>query len=179
MCIVTNKPPRKQQACCILETASHTKLDLTFAGKRVHMSLLANPSHLEAVDPVVLGKVPSVNLLCCRNMSYPAVPVQCLRHLCVLNLPGPACLWLPGACLARAVQLGQRIRSAFVSCRSEMRRHIFVQVRAKQHYGGDEDRTKNLGVLLHGDGAFSGQVQLILHSTHASCGKRKGGDVIL
>ncbi len=27
------------------------------AGKRVHMSLLANPSHLEAVDPVVLGKV--------------------------------------------------------------------------------------------------------------------------
>lgn len=28
------------------------------AGKRVHMSLLANPSHLEAVDPIVLGKVP-------------------------------------------------------------------------------------------------------------------------
>jgi len=27
------------------------------AEKRVHLSLLANPSHLEAVDPIVLGKV--------------------------------------------------------------------------------------------------------------------------
>ena len=27
------------------------------ADKRVHLSLLANPSHLEAVDPIVLGKV--------------------------------------------------------------------------------------------------------------------------
>mmetsp|Transcript_20449 Transcript_20449/g.61577 ORF Transcript_20449/g.61577 Transcript_20449/m.61577 type:complete len:1082 (-) Transcript_20449:445-3690(-) len=58
----------------------------TANGKRVHMSLLANPSHLEAVDPVVLGKV-----------------------------------------------------------------------RAKQHYGGDAERMKNMGVLLHGDGAFAGQ----------------------
>lgn len=58
----------------------------TANGKRVHLSLLANPSHLEAVDPVVLGKV-----------------------------------------------------------------------RAKQFYSNDEDRTRNLGVLLHGDGAFSGQ----------------------
>jgi 2-oxoglutarate dehydrogenase E1 component len=58
----------------------------TANGKRVHMSLLANPSHLEAVDPIVLGKV-----------------------------------------------------------------------RAKQHFSRDADRAKNLGVLLHGDGAFSGQ----------------------
>ncbi|KAJ1908939.1 2-oxoglutarate dehydrogenase E1 component [Tieghemiomyces parasiticus] len=29
----------------------------TPSGKRVHLSLVANPSHLEAVDPVVLGKV--------------------------------------------------------------------------------------------------------------------------
>ena len=29
----------------------------TTCGKRVHLSLLANPSHLEAVDPVLLGKV--------------------------------------------------------------------------------------------------------------------------
>ena len=28
----------------------------TVCGRRVHMSLLANPSHLEAVDPVLLGK---------------------------------------------------------------------------------------------------------------------------
>jgi 2-oxoglutarate dehydrogenase E1 component len=29
----------------------------TVCGRRVHLSLLANPSHLEAVDPVLLGKV--------------------------------------------------------------------------------------------------------------------------
>ena len=31
--------------------------DREFDGNRVHLSLAANPSHLEAVDPVVLGKV--------------------------------------------------------------------------------------------------------------------------
>src|SRR5262249_40962932 len=31
--------------------------DREVAGHRVHLSLAANPSHLEAVDPVVLGKV--------------------------------------------------------------------------------------------------------------------------
>ena len=31
--------------------------DREFEGKRVHLSLTANPSHLEAVNPVVLGKV--------------------------------------------------------------------------------------------------------------------------
>ncbi|KAK9823376.1 hypothetical protein WJX72_002327 [[Myrmecia] bisecta] len=58
----------------------------TVSGKRVHLSLLANPSHLEAVDPVVLGKV-----------------------------------------------------------------------RAKQYYSDDPTGTKNLGILLHGDGSFAGQ----------------------
>ena len=33
-----------------------------------------------------------------------------------------------------------------------------VQVRAKQHFGQDKERMKNMGVLLHGDGAFAGQV---------------------
>jgi len=56
-------------------------------GKQMHLSLVANPSHLEAVNPVVLGKV-----------------------------------------------------------------------RAKQFYGGDEEeRAKNMGILLHGDAAFAGQ----------------------
>src|SRR3546814_12787640 len=31
--------------------------DLEFDGNPVHLSLTPNPSHLEAVDPVVLGKV--------------------------------------------------------------------------------------------------------------------------
>ena len=31
--------------------------DRSFDGNNVHLSLTANPSHLEIVDPVVLGKV--------------------------------------------------------------------------------------------------------------------------
>jgi 2-oxoglutarate dehydrogenase E1 component len=31
--------------------------DREFDGNKVHLSLTANPSHLEIVDPVVLGKV--------------------------------------------------------------------------------------------------------------------------
>ncbi|MCF6445491.1 2-oxoglutarate dehydrogenase E1 component [Nereida sp. MMG025] len=60
--------------------------DREFDGNSVHLSLTANPSHLEAVNPVVLGKV-----------------------------------------------------------------------RAKQDQKGDADRTKVMGILLHGDAAFAGQ----------------------
>ncbi len=63
-----------------------TSADREFDGNSVHLSLTANPSHLEAVDPVVLGKV-----------------------------------------------------------------------RAKQEQLGDTDRTKVMGLLLHGDAAFAGQ----------------------
>lgn len=34
-----------------------TKPDQTSSGKMVHLSRAANPLHLEAIDPVVLGKV--------------------------------------------------------------------------------------------------------------------------
>ena len=60
--------------------------DREFDGNSVHLSLTANPSHLEAVNPVVLGKA-----------------------------------------------------------------------RAKQDQLGDEERTKVLPILLHGDAAFAGQ----------------------
>ena len=60
--------------------------DREFDGNSVHLSLTANPSHLEAVNPVVLGKV-----------------------------------------------------------------------RAKQDQLNDEDRTKVMAILLHGDAAFAGQ----------------------
>jgi len=63
-----------------------TSADRDFDGKVVHVSLNANPSHLEAVNPVVLGKV-----------------------------------------------------------------------RAKQTQTGDTDRTRNMGVLIHGDAAMAGQ----------------------
>ncbi|RID45120.1 hypothetical protein BRARA_I01869 [Brassica rapa] len=58
----------------------------TRGGKKIHLSLVANPSHLEAADSVVVGKT-----------------------------------------------------------------------RAKQYYSKDMDRTKNLGILIHGDGSFAGQ----------------------
>ncbi|KAG1677756.1 hypothetical protein FOA52_001068 [Chlamydomonas sp. UWO 241] len=58
----------------------------TASGRMVHISLMANPSHLEAINPVVLGKT-----------------------------------------------------------------------RAKQHFADDHSRTRTLSVLLHGDGAFSGE----------------------
>lgn len=63
-----------------------TSVDREFDGKKVHLSLQANPSHLETVDPIVLGKV-----------------------------------------------------------------------RARQTQLGDTARTRVLGLLLHGDAAFSGQ----------------------
>src|SRR3982751_3872377 len=40
-----------------------TSSDREFDGNRVHLSLLPNPSHLEAVDPVVLGKARAVMTL--------------------------------------------------------------------------------------------------------------------
>ncbi len=63
-----------------------TSSDRTFDGISVHLSLTANPSHLEVVDPVVIGKV-----------------------------------------------------------------------RAKQRQLNDDDRTKVMGLLFHGDAAFAGQ----------------------
>ncbi|KAF6159053.1 hypothetical protein GIB67_032670 [Kingdonia uniflora] len=60
--------------------------EFTGGGKRIHLSLVANTSHLEAVDPIVVGKT-----------------------------------------------------------------------RANQYYSNDTDITKNLGVLIHGDGSFVGQ----------------------
>ena len=40
-----------------------TSSDREFDGNKVHLSLLPNPSHLEAVDPVVLGKARAVMTL--------------------------------------------------------------------------------------------------------------------
>lgn len=63
-----------------------SSMDRTFNRHKIHLSLTANPSHLEAVDPVVVGKV-----------------------------------------------------------------------RAKQNQYQDKDRSQVMGLLLHGDAAFSGQ----------------------
>jgi len=81
--------------------------DREFDGNKVHLSLTANPSHLEIVDPVVLGKV-----------------------------------------------------------------------RAKQDQHHDTDRTKVLGLLLHGDAAFAGQgVVAECFGLSGLKGHRTGGSV--
>ena len=41
-----------------------TSTDREFDGNKVHLSLTPNPSHLEAVDPVVLGKVRAIQTVC-------------------------------------------------------------------------------------------------------------------
>jgi probable 2-oxoglutarate dehydrogenase E1 component DHKTD1 len=38
-------------------------VDLTFDNKRVHVSLLHNPSHLEAANPIALGKTRAKQVL--------------------------------------------------------------------------------------------------------------------
>lgn len=68
----------------------------TVGGRMIHLSLVANPSHLEAVNTVVVGKT-----------------------------------------------------------------------RAKQFYTDDHKRTKNMSVLLHGDGSFSGQ-GIVYETLHMS-----------
>jgi 2-oxoglutarate dehydrogenase E1 component len=81
--------------------------DREFDGNRVHLSLTANPSHLEIVDPVVLGKV-----------------------------------------------------------------------RAKQDQFNDEDRTRVLPLLIHGDAAFAGQgVVAECFGLSGLVGHRTGGSV--
>jgi 2-oxoglutarate dehydrogenase E1 component len=79
-------PPDQVQGSGDVKYHLGTSMDREFAGRKMHLSLTANPSHLEAVDPVVVGKV-----------------------------------------------------------------------RAKQTQYNDKERSKVMGLLLHGDAAFAGQ----------------------
>jgi 2-oxoglutarate dehydrogenase E1 component len=86
-----------------------TSVDRTFGDRKLHLSLTPNPSHLEAVNPVVVGKV-----------------------------------------------------------------------RAKQDLRGDADRSRCMGILLHGDAAFAGQG--LVPETLEFCeleGYRTGGTIHL
>jgi len=51
--------------------------DRSFDGNNVHLSLTANPSHLEIVDPVVLGKVRAKQdqHACAPNQRWPVLPL--------------------------------------------------------------------------------------------------------
>ena len=52
-----NAPPDTLHGSGDVKYHLGTSSDREFDGNRVHLSLASNPSHLEAVDPVVLGKV--------------------------------------------------------------------------------------------------------------------------
>jgi len=55
-----------------------TSSDREFDGNKVHLSLLPNPSHLEAVDPVVLGKARAV--MTCKNDKHGKKVLPILLH---------------------------------------------------------------------------------------------------
>jgi 2-oxoglutarate dehydrogenase E1 component len=55
-----------------------TSSDREFDGIKVHLSLLPNPSHLEAVDPVVLGKARAV--MTCKNDKHGKKVLPILLH---------------------------------------------------------------------------------------------------
>jgi 2-oxoglutarate dehydrogenase E1 component len=52
-----------------------TSSDREFDGQKVHLSLLANPSHLEAVNPVVLGKARAVQTIIGDKHGRHVLPV--------------------------------------------------------------------------------------------------------
>ncbi len=52
-----------------------TSSDREFDGQKVHLSLLANPSHLEAVNPVVLGKARAVQTITGDKHGKHVLPV--------------------------------------------------------------------------------------------------------
>ncbi|USI73605.1 2-oxoglutarate dehydrogenase E1 component [Sphingomonas morindae] len=52
-----------------------TSTDREFEGVKVHMSLSANPSHLEAVDPVVLGKARAKQTKLKDNERHKVLPI--------------------------------------------------------------------------------------------------------
>src|SRR5258705_12714225 len=55
-----------------------TSSDREFDGNKVHLSLLPNPSHLEAVDPVVLRKARAIMTLKGDKHGQNVLPI--LRH---------------------------------------------------------------------------------------------------
>ena len=60
---------------CLVSSA-----DLEVAGHWVHVSMLPNPSHLEAVNPVVLGKV-RARQLTRREGPYSSAPLPSMKTL--------------------------------------------------------------------------------------------------
>ncbi|XP_055587135.1 probable 2-oxoglutarate dehydrogenase E1 component DHKTD1 homolog, mitochondrial [Uranotaenia lowii] len=54
--------PADAKAMCDIASHFHTSTDITVRGKTIHLNMLHNPSHLEAVNPVSMGKTRSKQL---------------------------------------------------------------------------------------------------------------------
>eukprot|EP00798_Chlamydomonas_sp_ICE-L_P027387 gene27387-4689_t len=108
----------------------------TTNGKMVHLSLVANPSHLEAVNTVVLGKV------------------RAKQHYAVMMTGAPLITLKPSTalCCARS-----GLSSTMHGHLEAVNTVVLGKVRAKQYFAGDDERGASMPILLHGDGAFSGQ----------------------
>lgn len=58
--------------------------DLTFNDKKIHVNCMMNPSHLEAVDPLVLGKARSKQMLIRDGLYADEPTLQCNKVLAFL-----------------------------------------------------------------------------------------------
>ncbi len=64
--------------------------DREFGGNNVHLSLTANPSHLEIVDPVVLGKARAKQDQCCDDPDAELIPLDQRSRVLPLLIHGDA-----------------------------------------------------------------------------------------
>ncbi len=76
--------------------------DREFDGNKVHLSLTANPSHLEIVNPVVMGKARAKQdqiwpAAAARNRCRWRSAPRCCRCCCTATPPSPARAWWPSA----------------------------------------------------------------------------------
>lgn len=97
--------------------------------RNISLSLVANPSHLEAVDPVVQGKTKAEQFYCADNDG------KRVRHLCTIRYVTPS----PTPPLPFPLSSGHVMMSL---SHSIMYTCLSVQV---------------MSILLHGDAAFAGQ----------------------
>ena len=124
-----------------------TSSDREFDGNKVHLSLLPNPSHLEAVDPVVLGKARAVQTIKRRRARRhgAADPAPRRRRLRRpgrrLGMPraSPAC---PATAPAARSISSSTTRSASPPARSSRRSSPYPSDVAKGSPGADPPRQR-------------------------------------
>ncbi len=63
--------------------------DLVYDSKKIHINLMSNPSHLEAVDPLVLGKARSKQMLS-KDCFYSDTPAPFSQKVSTFLVHGDA-----------------------------------------------------------------------------------------